>query len=252
MQRSNHDWLAAGSLAAGLLLSLTTLNAEAALMPYTSGGESLVYSSASDMTWTADANLLGTLEAGNSNLVSTIISTIVSISDTPNYYDTPTGSYSGTHTLTTADFGANGLVSWFGAQAYVSYLNTINYAGSQLWALPGAGANPKTGYNQTGGQFGQLFYNELGGAAFSNIPNTANFTNEQASSYWLGTEVASQPSGARIFNARNGYQGFYGKDYQLYAWAVSPGQVSAVPAPGTVWLIGSGLLGLAGLRRNKR
>lgn len=237
-------------LAAGLLLGLTTLNAEAALTPYTSGGQSLVYSSISDVTWTGDANLLGTLEASNPNLVSTIINTIVSISDTPNYYDTPTGSYSGTHTLTTNDFRDNGLVSWFGAQAYVRYLNTINYAGSNQWALPTAGANPQFGYNQTGGQFGQLFYNELGGAARGAIPNTANFTNEQAYAYWLGTEYAPSPNGAWDFYTDRGFQYYIAyKNYPLYAWAVSPGQVSAVPVPGAVWLFGTGLLGLIGLKR---
>ncbi len=49
-------------LATGLLLSLTTLNAEAALTAYTAAGNTpVVYSSVSDITWTADANLLGTM-----------------------------------------------------------------------------------------------------------------------------------------------------------------------------------------------
>lgn len=239
-------------LAAGLLFGLTTFNAEAALTPYTSGGQNLVYSSVSDVTWTGDGNLLGTLEASDPNLVNSIISTIGSISDTPNWFDTPHNSYSGIHTLTTADFGDNGLVNWFGAQAYVSYLNTINYAGSRQWTLPGAGANPQSGYNQTGGQFGQLFYNELGGTAGNNIPNTANFTNEQVWAYWLGKEDASNPDGAWGFSTYSGYQ-YDGttilKGDQLYAWAVSPGQVSAVPIPGAVWMFGSGLLGLLGLKR---
>ncbi|MDD2760370.1 MAG: hypothetical protein PHH11_08750 [Methylomonas sp.] len=237
-------------LAAGLLLSVT-FNAEAALTPYTSAGESLVYSSVSDITWTGDANLLGTLEAGNPNLVSTIISTIGSISDTPNTYDTPANS--GHHTLTTADFGANGLVSWFGAQAFVGYLNTINYGGSHQWALPGAGANPQHGYNQTGGQFGQLFYDELGGTAGNKIPNTANFANEQAFAfYWLGTEASyppSSPSSAWGFATHVGFQYFGPKYDQVHAWAVSPGLVSAVPVPGAVWLFGTGLVGLLGLKR---
>jgi hypothetical protein len=253
-------------LAASLLLSLTALTAEATLTPYTSAGQSLVYSSVSDITWTGDGNLLGTLEASNPNLVSTIISTIGSIADTPNAYDTPANS--GTHTLSTADFGANGLVSWFGAQAYVSYLNTINYAGSKLWALPNAGANPIYDGFQTG-QLGELYYNELNalagpGTNFSDFGilhdgssntsgNAGPFANAHTDAYWLGTEYAPFPSIAWYFGTDNGFSSADLKSgYQMYAWAVSPGQVSAVPVPGAVWLMGSGLLGFKPLSKNRR
>jgi hypothetical protein len=206
----------------------------------------VVYSSISNVTWTGDANLLGTLEASNPNLINTIISTIGSITDTPNLYDTPANS--GSYTLSAADFGANGLVSWFGAQAYTKYLNTINYAGSNQWALSSAGVNPQTGVNLSS-PLGQLFYNELGGVAGSAIPNTSNFTNEQASAYWSGTEYAPIPNLARYFSTSNGSQYTTYKNVQLYAWAASPGQVSAVPVPGAIWLFGTGLLGLLGLKR---
>lgn len=233
-------------LAAGLLFSLTTLNAEAALTPYTYAGQSVVYSSVSDITWTADANLLGTLEASNPNLVSTIISTIGSIAhNTPSPYDTPANS--GHHPLTTDDFGANGLVSWFGAQAFVGYLNAINYAGSYQWTLAGAGTNPQFTWYETDGQFSQLFYSELGGTAGSAIPNTDNFANEQANAYWLNTEDGSVTAWA--FYTTNGFLHYVDEDRLYYAWAVSPGQVSAVPVPGAVWLFGTGLLGLPGLKR---
>jgi|CXWL01.1.fsa_nt_gi hypothetical protein len=237
-------------LAVGLLLGLTALNSEASLTAYTAAGnQSVVYSSVSNLTWTGDANLLGTLEASNPNLINTIISTIGSVTDTPNLYDTPANS--GSHTLSTADFGTGGYVSWFGAQAFTSYLNTINYAGSNQWALPSAGANPQAGSNQAGGQFGQLFYNELGGTAGGAIPNTANFTNEQAYAYWLGTEAALSPIYAWNFTTTNGIQGFTNKVGLVFAWAVSPGQVSAVPVPGAIWLFGTGLVGLLGLKQRR-
>lgn len=236
-------------LAVGLVFGLTIVNAEAALTPYTSAGQSLVYSSVSDVTWTGDANLLGTLEASNPNLVNTIISTIGSVIDTPNFYDTPRNS--GYHTLTNADFGRDGTVNWFGAQAFVGYLNSINYGGSTQWALPSAGSNPQTGDNQTGPQLGQLFYNELGGTAGGRIPNTANFTNEQSFAYWSGTEVASSPRYAWYFYTIGGSHFNTGKSGQFFAWAVSPGQVSAVPEPAAVWLFGAGLVGLLGLKRRR-
>ena len=169
-------------LATGLLLSLTTLNAEAALTAYTAaaaGNTPVVYSSVSDITWTADANLLGTMiqTQGYNAVVNAIIAANPIINDTPNYWDTP--SDSGYHNVTSADFDTTdlGRVNWFGVKAFTGYLNSINYAGSNQWALPSAGANPQWGHNQTDGQFGQLFYNELGGIAGSAMPDTANFTN---------------------------------------------------------------------------
>lgn len=235
-------------LAAGLLFGLTTLNAEAALTPYISAGQSLVYSDISKVTWTGDANLLGTMigNQGYSTVVNAIIAASPVIHDRPNFYDGNDGSYS----ISAADFSSRSLgrTNWFGAQAFVGYLNNINYGGSTQWRLPTS--NAIYGYNGTAGnELGQLFYNELSGTAGGNIPNTANFTNEQTYAYWLGTEYASSPAVAWVFYTGFGHQNYDGKGNQLYAWAVSPGQVSAVPVPGAVWLFGTGLVGLLGLKR---
>lgn len=237
-------------LAAGLLLSLTTLNAQASLTAYTAAGnQSVVYSSVSNVTWTGDANLLGTMinSLGYTNVVNAIRAASLTVTNTPNSLDGNDGVY----LIGPNDFSNTfiGRTTWFGAVAFTKYLNSINYAGSNQWALPGAGANPHYGFNQTGGQFGQLFYNELGGTARGIIPNTANFSNEQAATYWLGTEDVLFPSNAWLFLAASGGQELMFKNVQTYAWAVSPGQVAAVPVPGAVWLFGSGLLGLIRLRR---
>jgi hypothetical protein len=95
---------------------------------------------------------------------------------------------------------------------------------------------------------GELFYNELGGTAGSSIPS-GPFSNVQSYVYWSGTEYASSPGGAWYFGTDGGYQGSDDKYNQFYAWAVSPGQVNAVPVPGAVWLFGTGMLGLLGLKR---
>ena len=60
----------------------------------------------------------------------------------------------------------------------------------------------------------------------------------------------------------NGYAwGFYtnygtqysiNKSYSLYGWAVRSGDVSAVPVPAAVWLMGGGLIGLLGVAKRKR
>jgi hypothetical protein len=236
----------------GLLLSLTTLNAGAALTAYTSVGQSVVYSSASNLTWTGDANLLGAMQASNPNIVNTIINTVGFIPETPNaYYDTPQNS--GIHLLTTADFNlsnSGGHADWFGAKAFISYLNIINYAGSNHWTLPSAGTSPQLGYNPSGSQFGELVYNELGGAPDGNIPKDANFTNEAVSAYWMNNEyVAYNSVSAWAFNTVSNYQIPAHKDTQLYVWAVTPGNITTVPVPAAGWLFGSGLLGLVSLRR---
>jgi hypothetical protein len=259
-------------LAAGLLLGLNTFSVQASLTAGTAGGQSVVYSSISNLTWTGDANLLGTLETSNPNLINTIISTIGSITDIPNFYDTPANS--GIHTLSTADFGTNGFVNWFGAQAYTKYLNIINYAGSNQWALPNAGVNPQVGYNQTTSSLGQLYYNELNALAVSGTTgsnygilgngavNTSGiagpFANVQTNEYWLGTELASNPIFGWGFATANGVQNNLLKFTQFYTWAVSPGTIAGftpsaapavVPVPGAAWLFGSGLVGLLGFKR---
>jgi hypothetical protein len=250
-------------LAASIILSLTTLTAEASLTASIAGGQSVVYSSVSDITWTGDANLLGTMiqNQGYSTVVNAIIAASPTINDTPNIFDKP--SNSGHYSVTSTDFNSThlGQVTWFGAQAFTSYLNSLNYAGSQQWTLPSAGTNPQRGYNQTSTQFGELFYNELGGTANHAIPINSKFTNQQqGSAYWLGTEYAPYPFDAWVFYSSNytidgvpssnGAQSSSDKNWtQWYAWAVSPGKVAAVPVPAAVWLFGSGLIGLTGLKR---
>jgi len=232
-------------LATGLLFSLTTLNAEATLTTVDNGLG--VYSSVSNVTWTQDANLLGTLEAnaisqyGNDNsLITNIINASGGvIHDTPNDYD------NGTYTLTAADFGSGGTVDWWAGQAFVHYLDTQDYGGSSQWALPTS--NAVVGW-VNGSQLGELFYNELGGIRGSSIPS-GPFSNVQAYVYWSGTEYAANPLSAWGFVIGDGYQGTSSKYDQSYAWAVSPGQLSTVPVPGAVWLFGTGLLGLLGLKR---
>ena len=235
-------------LAASLLFGLASFNAQATLTSETVNGQNLVYDSGNNTTWTQDANLLGTWEgAYQSTSYTNIVTAIINASggvihDTPNAYD------NGTYNLTAADFGSGGTVDWWAGQALVHYLNTQNYGGSSQWALP-TQPDQNYGYNITNSQLGELFYNELGGTAGSSPIPSGPFSNVQAYAYWSGTEYASFPNNAWVFNTLIGYQGNGNKSYQVYAWAVSPGQVNAVPVPGAVWLFGTGMLGLLGLKR---
>ena len=259
-------------LAAGLLFSLSSLSAQAALTPETVNGQKLVYDSGNNTTWTQDANLLGTWEgAYQSTSYNTIVNAIIAadpiIHDTPNDYDGSYGnygSYSGTYNLSASDFGNGGTVDWYAAQAYVNYLNIQNYGGSSQWALP-TQPDQNSGYNITNSQLGELYYNELNALAYpgtngrnygilhdgsyNTSGNVGSFANAQTYAYWSGTEYSSNPNYAWFFDTYNGNQINLNKVSQLYAWAVSPGQVSAVPVTGAVWLFGSAMLGLLGLKR---
>jgi len=262
-----------------LVVSLSfSAAAQAQLTPQSIDGANVVYDAAIQSSWTADANLLGTLEANaiaqngsDASLIQTIInaSTGGSINDTPNYldgsynnYDGALGlPYSGQYVLSAADFGSGGLVDWWGANAFVNYLNATDYAGSNQWSLPSAGNIPQAGYNATNSQLGELFYNELGGVAGTSLAavNNANyslFSNVQ-NGYWSGTENASNPTNSWYFFTNYGSQGISNKTVEFYAWAVSNDNVSnynvaAVPLPGAVWLFGSVLVSFGmSSKRNK-
>jgi hypothetical protein len=223
-----------------VLFSLTTLNAHAALTS-TDGGLG-VYDSGINATWTSNANLLGTWEAApNSSIISTIVTAEAAAINTAYGYS-----------LSASDFGTGGQVDWYAAQAYVDYLNKIDYGNSTQWALPTTvDSNSSIGYpSPSSSQLAELFYSELGGTAGGSIPTNSLFTNEQTYAYWSGTEYASIPGGAWGFYTSYGYQNSFYKNVQFYAWAVSPGQVSAaVPEPSIAWMLLTGLVGLLGLKR---
>lgn len=253
-QKMNPVWVSFS-----FLLSITISNPTTASLTLTDNGLG-VYDNLLNVTWTQDANLLNTLEStdGYTTLIDNIIAASGVIQDTPNSLD------NGLHTLSAADFSSGGLVDWWGAQAFVHYLNAQNYAGSSQWSLPTSDANNPgyvaPGYKDTNNQMGELFYTELNGTGGDNMP-LGPFINLQDyvknpygyAHYWSNTESTENPSQAWSFNTAIGIQGgAMDKDTFNYVWAVSANEVTtAFPIPASIWLFSSIIVSYIGLNRSK-
>ena len=240
-----HGWKMVGLLAMGML------GANGAQASLIADGAGLVYDNVANVTWSSDANLFATMQAGNPNLVNQIIAAVPTVHDTPYGYG---NAGSGSYNLSSGDF-SQGTMDWWGGMAFMGYLNSIDYRGHNTWELPTTYGQSCYNYNCTNSMLGELFYTGLGGTAGQPITSNHNasyslFTNVQGYGYWSGTEYALSPSFAWSFYI-NGLQNAYNKYNFYYAWAVLPGQAgAAVPEPAGLALFGIGLLGLlAGRRR---
>lgn len=215
-----------------ITLSTISISAQATLTSYTNAGVDLVHSSESNVTWTKDANLFKTMYDADKSLISKIAAVTPTLND----------SRYGLRTIDTSDFTTigsfAGTVSWWGALAYVNYLNSISYGGSNQWHLPTvatqtAGYNTPSNGTTAGNELSELYYQELGSKAFPvagyGIRDSSNiFTNEQAyAASWSGTESASNSDRAWFFNPYHGGQYDGSKNLQLYAWAIYFGSTRA-------------------------
>jgi hypothetical protein len=180
-------------LVAALCLLAMTVNAHASLVPYQSDGVNLVYSSETNVTWTQDGNILGDMISAEG--VNAVFNAIDAVTPTISLDYTSSGQ--STYTLTESDFngfwGDDGRTTWYGAYAFINYLNSISYAGTNQWTLPNAVnsvfENPaQVGYTRAG-DMGQLYYDEVGASAGSgfysgNSQLTGEFSNVQSGQYW--------------------------------------------------------------------
>jgi hypothetical protein len=160
-------------------------------------------------------------------------------------------------------------INWNDAMAWASGLTLGGVSGWRLpWAVDGPpivsyNSTTSYGYNNTSNEMGHLFYAELGNAGLFDvngnrlsdqvIVNKGPFANLQSYSvpssvYWTAIGSTQYP---RSFNFNSGYLGSkLNTDQDAYALAVHDGDVGApVPIPGAVWLMGTGLMGLVGLRK---
>lgn len=173
------------------------------------------------------------------------------------------------------DANKNGLMDWNTAMGWAANLVTGSDSNKiDDWRLPTmadatAGCNwsyggTNCGYNPdpSTSEMASLFFNTLGNKSYYNtsgvyqtgwgLTNTGSFQNMQSYYYWLGTEYAPYTLNAWLFGTTSGGQVFYGKNGQLYALAVRPGDVmAAVPEPETymMLLLGLGAVGALSRRR---
>lgn len=229
-------------------------SAPAALTPLTGNGADLVYSSFSNVTWIQNANLLGDMIAARG--LDAVFADISAVSPTVTY----TFGFNGPaqHTLTTGDLSndSNGLgrVNYFGANAFINYLNATNYGGTNTWRLPrasnGVYPNPVLSSYTKAGDLGQLYYDEWGAAAGTGagVDPQNLFASEQSYWYWSynpfvisPTYTVDQPF---AFHLGRGDQYNLNENFGYYVLPVASGYI---PEPAT--LTAAAAAGLLARRR---
>ncbi|RDH80677.1 MAG: hypothetical protein DIZ80_16745 [endosymbiont of Galathealinum brachiosum] len=153
----------------------------------------------------------------------------------------------------TSGYDTDGEMNWDAAMAWA---DTLEFAGYDDWRLPTT-PGTSTGFTDEG-EMGHLFYNE---GVTSSAPSP--FSNVKTyDGYWYSAGHAPLDyrgeSSAWTYNLNLGRQNDRDKRFNYYALAVRSADVSvayasvaAVPVPGALWLMGSGLIALAGLRRRQ-
>ena len=164
----------------------------------------------------------------------------------------------------TSGYDADGLMTWDGANTWVSnleYEDTVRNTIWDDWRLPTAlnkdGSFPPTfGTIGVDNELGHLFYVELGNTYYPDTTPyyTGLFNRLRLYDYWSSTRAPGSygPNYQDYFfdfELHYSYLSPYHRDGEGYAFAVRTGDVGPIPIPSALWLLGSGLIGLAGFRR---
>lgn len=204
-------------------------------------GGGLIYDSAQNVTWLADANYANTSGAYIPGKMSW--QNAVAWVDGLSYFDSMRATtYSDWRLPTFHDLGATGCD--YGYSGTDCGYN-VSTASSELAHLfYGDFANK--GYADSRG-LPQAGYGIIDDPAIAD--DESLFSHIQSFSYWLGASYGSDTSKAWYLSTATGMQNYISKGSQFYVLAVRDGDVAAVPLPGAIWLFGSALFGLRFVKR---
>lgn len=142
-----------------------------------------------------------------------------------------------TNTFGTPGVNTDGSMGWGTVVNWIAALNHAKYLGFSTWRLPSipvqdptcstqnTNPNYSVGYNCTGGEMGQLFYDELGGMAYNSIASLHNYNYSLFSNFVLGNSIywSSTPYPQPLNpNDHFGFQFGGGSIYQVSSGYVIP------------------------------
>jgi len=162
-----------------------------------------------------------------------------------------------------------GTMSWNKTQEWIDAMNASNsgsgYLGFTGWRLPNADVNGDNAIQTCwaigasacrDNEMGYNYYYNLNGQFGDDLSgNQGPFTNIQSThttgEYWTNTLFTADVDYWWKFGFVQGDQNGEFWNTNLYAWAVHDGDIGTVPVPATLYLFGSGLLGLVGVARTR-